>query len=147
VSSAFQSNAFQNSAFQVDGITPVPTPQQPTPAGRSKRKRRLERIVVRINGELIEVSSVDELNAVISSLNEEIPQVAEAKAQQIVKEGIRLSKAKKQEKQITVVEAPTDARKLIEARIAEMERTYWMLIQARLDEFERDEEDTWLLMS
>jgi hypothetical protein len=70
MTTAFQASAFQahgtaTDAFQIDGVTPPPvTPVVPTPAGIGKRRRR-HRITVEIDGEVFEVSSLEEGRALL----------------------------------------------------------------------------------
>ena len=122
-------------------VTPVTSAEQP--AGRSLRRR--ERIVVRLNGELIEVPNVRALFRLLHSVKTEVRAVAKAKAVEIVRDGKRIGEARREEQPPQVVEAPDTSRLAIEERLDEMDRFYWMTVAKAVRELEQDDEDFFLL--
>ena len=151
--SAFQPSAFQNDAFQIEsgGVTPpvVSDTTQPQHAGRSKRpqRRQYRQLVVRINGEFIEVDSVDQLMELLRETKKEIPAVAKAKVAEVIKRGERLSTIKVEEaRSIELVQAPDFAKAMIETRIREMEIMYWEAVEKAMKRV-IDEEDEEMLLN
>ena len=122
-----------------------PAASSEQPAGRSPLSRRKRhRIIAKVDGELIEVSSVEELFRLLHSVKKEIPEVAKTKAEELLRSGRKIGEARKT-KSIEIIEAPSRAREAIEDRIDEMHGYYWMLVQRNLRLLEDDDEVFFLI--
>ena len=123
-------------------IVPVVTAQP----GAAGRRRRRQKIVLRLNGGEYEVSNLAEVLELVRAAKKDVPDLAKAKAAEIIVSGKRIGDARRDEaSSIEVVSAPEAVREVIEDRVAEMERFYWDRIQTHLRALEDDEEDVWLL--
>lgn len=125
--------------------TPTPTPTE-VPAGRSRRKYKS--ITVRLNGEYVECESVERLLQLLKEIKREIPQVARAKAVELVKSGVKVSEVRRLEaKSVELVSAPEYAKDVIEKRILEIQLQYWKAIERALRALNDDDEEVILLSS
>lgn len=102
---------------------------------------------MQIDGELIQVDSVEELFRLLRSLKRELKPVAIEKAKDIVLSGKVIREARKEAKtQVSVVSAPTRAIAAIEDRINEMDRYYWSLINKAVKDLQDDDEEVWMMI-
>lgn len=122
--------------------------ESPAAGGRRADRgvRRRLRILLKVDGQEYEVPDIKHALEVIKAAKEELPEVAQHTALQIVSTGKRIGDARREEsKAIEIVEAPSSVRNIIEDRIAEMQRLHWRLVQKRLKEL-RDEEEVIMLL-
>jgi len=143
VAGIFNSAIFNNAIFNTgDGVPVVVTTQ--TGAGGRRRRRQ---IVLRIDGE---ERSVEDLRAVLAVLREAkkaVPDIARDAAAQIVLSGKRVGDARKSEQHaVQLVSAPASVRSIIEERIAEMERFYWLRVAAHVKALEDDDDEVMELL-
>lgn len=127
--------------FGTGGSAPAPAPETATetPAGRRTRRRR---IILRIDGRLQEVDSLDQVLDVLKAVKKDMPATARAAAQQLVGTGKRIGDAKKEQQHaIEVVEAPYSIKDMVETRLAEVQRLFWKRVAAYMREIDRDDED------
>lgn len=116
-----------------------PTPSREQPAGR-----RRYRIIARVNGELIEIESVEELFRLLHRVKHDIPQVAKEKAIEMLRTGKRISEERKT-RTIEIIRAPARAKSVIAQRLDEMDRYYWALVGKAIERLEDDDEEVILM--
>lgn len=118
-----------------------------TTVGRAgKRVRIRQRILLRIEGQEYELNSLAEAVALIKAAKKDVPAVARTKAAEIVLSGKRIGDAKREEKPIEVVSAPSSVKAIIEDRIEEMQRFYWARIAAQVKALEDDDDEIMMLL-
>ena len=133
--------------YPVVGSTAVSVSVTDVGAGRRLgKRRRQERIIVRLDGELIEVESVQELFRLLHSVKKDIPAVARQVAREFVETGKKVSEARR-EKSIQVVSVSQRDEKTVKDRIDEMDRYYWMMVSHAIEKLEQDDEDIFILMN
>lgn len=131
----FQVGPFQTNYQQVSRA-------RPPSVGAGRRRKTSQRIIARVNGELVEIGSVEELFRLLHKVKNDIPQIAEEKAVEILRTGKRIGEARS----IEIIEAPARAKAVIEDRLEEMDRYYWKIVAKAIARIEQDDEEVILLI-
>jgi molecular chaperone DnaK (HSP70) len=142
--------SFYDGASTSDVIVPIPPPP-PAPRtdleGGLPARRRRHRILVKIDDEIVEIESVDQLFKMLHELKSDIKEVAQEKAAELVKSGRKVAQARKETpKPVEVLEAPQRARDAIEERLTEMDNYYWSMVRRAFMAIEEDDEDFFILI-
>lgn len=127
----------------------VHPPPHGGPGGGPKPPRpRPRRFRIRLDDKEYIFATLEDALAFIAKAKKALPSLAPEKALELASTGKRIGDAKREEgRSIEMVEAPSsDTRKILEERLAEVDRTYWQLVAKRLKDIEDDDEDLWLLM-
>ena len=126
-------------------VPPVIIPTT-TPSVAGRPRRRTTRLLVKINGEIIEVGSVAELFKILHELKKEVPKAAAEKASEIIGRGVKVSEARLPQT-IEILEAPQTAKLELQNRINEIDRFYWSMVEKAYNRAAEDEEDMILLLT